>query len=75
MQVPSFNLEGMALGEVDLGIGVDGRLTVNGRAVITVRVRGSGVVLVTRRSILCVPAAECIRLLRQHAGGTGGGPG
>jgi hypothetical protein len=48
---------------------------VNGWAVLTVRVRGSGVVLVTRRTILCVPAAECIRLLRQHAGGTGGGPG
>jgi hypothetical protein len=63
MRVPTTNLDGYPLDEVDLTRSTDGRATVNGQAVIAMRPLGSRVTLVVDRRQYCVSTIDYWRVM------------
>ncbi len=63
MRVPTTDLDGYPLGEVDLTRSADGRATVNGQAVIVIRPLGSRVTLVVDSRQYCVSVTDYWRVM------------
>ena len=63
MRVPTTDLDGYPLDEVDLTRSDDGRATVNGQVVIAMRPLGSRVTLVIDRRQYCVSVTDYWRVM------------
>ena len=71
MRVPSSDLDGAPLADIDLSTTADGRLTIDGQLVITIQVIGSRVALTIIGAQRCVRAQDYVRV--RHGAGADAG--
>ena len=72
MHVQASDLDGQALGEVDLARSADGRATVNGEKVLAMRPIGSRVALIAGGRQYCVSTADYWQVMGAGSSATAG---
>ena len=63
MRVAASNLDGQALGDVELARSDDGRATVNGQLVLSTRPIGGRIALIVGPAQYCVAIADYVRVI------------
>ena len=63
MRVAATNLDGQALGDVELARSADGRATVNDQPVLSTRPIGGRIALIVGPAQYCVPIADYVRVM------------